>query len=62
MIDSFLAMGLVLMEGQRRMAEELKERAFKEYEAALKMPRKKKKKDKKSALILYSIACWGEII
>jgi len=40
--------------------ELLKEKAIKEYKEALKMPRKKKKKAKKSALLLYSIACWGE--
>jgi hypothetical protein len=28
----------------------------------LRMPRKKKKKFKKSALMLYSVACWAENI
>jgi hypothetical protein len=37
----------------------LKEKAIAEYKAALKMPRKKKKIAKKSALLLYSIACWS---
>jgi hypothetical protein len=36
----------------------LKEKALKEYEEALKMPRKKKKKAKKSAILLYNIATW----
>jgi hypothetical protein len=61
MIDSFLSMGFGMIADRKRMTEELKERALKEYEAALKMPRKKKKKAKKSALILYSMACWAEI-
>lgn len=38
----------------------LKQKAVDEYVSALKMPRKKKKIAKKSALQLYSIACWGE--
>ena len=38
----------------------LKQRAIDEYYAALKMPRKKKKIAKKSAISLYNIACWGE--
>ncbi|MGV8961848.1 MAG: hypothetical protein ACOH2V_00435 [Candidatus Saccharimonadaceae bacterium] len=38
----------------------LKQRALDEYELALKMPRKKKKVAKKSAILLYNIACWGE--
>lgn len=45
---------------QREISNELKERAVSEYRAALSMPRKKKKQAKKSALLLYSIACWGE--
>lgn len=36
----------------------LKKKAIKEYYEALKMPRKKKKQAKKSALLLYSVACW----
>ena len=40
--------------------KELKQRAKDEYNAALKMPRKKKKIAKKSAISLYNIACWGE--
>jgi hypothetical protein len=40
------------------MSKELKERAIRDYEKALKMPRKKKKKAKKSALLDYSMACW----
>lgn len=44
-------------EGQKQ----LKQKAIDEYAAALKMPRKKKKKAKKSALLLYSIACWNPL-
>jgi hypothetical protein len=40
----------------------LKDKAIKEYNNALLMPRKKKKQAKKSALLLYSIACHGEKI
>ncbi len=36
----------------------LKQKALDEYKAALLMPRKKKKKAKKSAIMLYNIACW----
>jgi len=38
----------------------LKEKAIEEYKQALLMPRKKKKRAKKSALLLYSIAVHGE--
>ena len=41
-------------------SQRLKEKAIDEYKVALKLPRKQKKKAKKSALFLYSIACWGE--
>ena len=41
-------------------AEKLKEKAIEEYNLALTMPRKKKKIAKKSAILLYSIACWEE--
>ncbi len=40
----------------------LKEKAIEEYNQALKMPRKKKKIAKKSAIMLYNIACWGDNI
>ena len=39
-------------------AEKLKQKALDEYKLALLMPRKKKKKAKKSAIMLYNIACW----
>ena len=38
----------------------LKQKAIDEYVTALKMPRKKKKIAKISAIQLYSIACWVE--
>jgi hypothetical protein len=38
----------------------LKEKALAKYSAALLMPRKAKKKAKKDAEVLYSIACYGE--
>lgn len=41
--------------------EKLKEKAIEEYKAALKMPRKKKKKAKKSALFLYSVSQWNPL-
>ena len=41
--------------------EKLKQKAIDEYNAALKMPRKKKKQAKKSALLLYSVACWNPL-
>ena len=39
----------------------LKQKAIKEYELALLMPRKKKKQAKKSALLLYNIASWNPL-
>lgn len=48
-------------EDMREKNNKLKQRAIDEYKAALLMPRKKKKRAKKSALMLYSIACWGEV-
>lgn len=42
------------------ITDELKLKAIEEYKAALKMPRKKKKQAKKSAMLLYAIACWGQ--
>jgi uncharacterized membrane protein YbaN (DUF454 family) len=44
----------------QNVSNKLKQKAIDEYKIALEMPRKKKKKAKKSALLLYSIACWGE--
>jgi len=44
----------------KESTEGLKKKALKEYEVALLMPRKKKKKAKKSAQLLFNIACWGE--
>ena len=60
MMNQFVSMALMFVEQQKAITEGLKERALKEYEAALLMPRKKKKVAKKSALLLYSIACHGE--
>lgn len=48
------------MKDLETITEELKQKAIEEYKAALKMPRKQKKKAKKSAMLLYSIACWGD--
>lgn len=59
-MNQFLSTALMFAEQQRTITEGLKKRALKEYEAALSMPRKKKKQAKKSALLLYSIACHGE--
>jgi hypothetical protein len=39
----------------------LKQKALEEYKNALKMPRKKKKIAKKSAILLYNIACWNPL-
>jgi hypothetical protein len=58
----FITNMIGVIEDYTNMTKELKERARKEYQAALLMPRKQKKKAKKSAQILYSIACWGEDI
>jgi len=60
MLGQFLSFAFCAMEEQKKMNDELKERAIKEYKAALKMPRKKKKKAKKAAIALYNIACWGD--
>jgi len=61
MINSIIA-GLEFMSEHKIITNELKQRAIDEYNKALLMPRKKKKIAKKSALSLYSIACWGEDI
>lgn len=59
MIESkFLEMGMKFIAEQEIIQSELKQRAIDEYNAALKLPRKKKKQAKKSALLLYSIVCW----
>ena len=42
--------------------EKLKQQALDEYKHALTLPRKKKKKAKKSALLLYSIAVHADEI
>lgn len=42
-------------------SKKLKEKAIKEYRDARKMPRKKKKQAKKSAILLYNIACWNPL-
>jgi len=57
-----LALGLSTILDYKDVSNDLKEKARKEYQEALKMPRKKKKKAKKSAMLLYSIACWGDNI
>jgi hypothetical protein len=62
MRDSIFAFGLALMGDYQSSVNNLKEKAREEYQEALKMPRKKKKKAKKSAMLLYSIACWGDNI
>lgn len=59
-MNAFLAIGLFYMAEHQNMIEGLKQRALDKYKAALLMPRKKKKVAKKSALLLYSIACHGE--
>ena len=48
------------LEDARIGSEKLKDKARKEYSDALKMPRKKKKKAKKSAILLFNIACWSD--
>jgi len=48
-----------LMHDFEQGGNKLKEKALKEYREALKMPRKKKKQAKKSAILLYDIACWN---
>jgi hypothetical protein len=60
MINKFIAQAMSFAEQQHQITKELKQRAINEYNTALKMPRKKKKRAKKSALLNYSIACWGE--
>lgn len=60
MMNQFLSMALVFAEEQRAVTEGLKQKALEQYKVALLMPRKKKKVAKKSALLSYSIACYGE--
>ena len=59
MINSMI-LALDFMSEHKIITAELKQRAVDEYKAALKMPRKKKKQAKKSAELLYSIACHGD--
>jgi len=59
-MESLVNLAMHHMSEQKAINKALKQKALSEYEAALKMPRKKKKKAKNSAMILYSIACWGE--
>lgn len=59
-MSQMLSMALMFAKEQEAITEGLKQKAMKQYEAALLMPRKKKKVAKKSALLLYSIACHGE--
>jgi hypothetical protein len=54
--------GLEFISENKVITNGLKQRAIDEYKESLLMPRKKKKQAKKSALALYSIACWGENI
>lgn len=58
---SLIAASAVLSTAQQGV-NKLKEKAIEEYKLALTMPRKKKKQAKKSALLLLSIACYGEEI
>lgn len=60
MTSMFLNMALSYYNDLEKGNNMLKERAINEYHLALKMPRKKKKKAKKAALQLYSIACWTD--
>lgn len=60
MLSQYFGLTLMYSNEMHQKNTELKQRAIDEYKAALLMPRKKKKKAKKSALSLYSIACWGE--
>jgi hypothetical protein len=53
-------LGLHYVAEHEQTCSELKQRAINEYNKALTMPRKKKKRAKKEALILYSIALHGE--
>lgn len=62
MRHEFIKAVLNTIEDYSTMTEELKERARKEYQDSRLLPRKQKKKAKKSAQLLYSIACWGEDI
>jgi hypothetical protein len=57
-MNKLIAMGYGIALTHQVAVEGLKQKAIDEYRAALKMPRKKKKQAKKSALLLWSIACW----
>jgi len=62
MINEFIELTIQYAVERHKMINNLKQLAIDEYKAALLMPRKKKKIAKKSALMLYSIACHGEEI
>lgn len=59
-LQDYMTSFMNVYEDLQKSSEGLKQKALDEYKVALKLPRKQKKKAKKSALLLYSIACWGE--
>ena len=61
-MDTLLSLAFNSLSEQITISKELKQRSLNEWKAALLMPRKKKKIAKKSAILLYSIACYSESI
>jgi hypothetical protein len=62
LINPIIMSFLQCIDDMKESNEELKQKALKEYRDACNLPRKKKKIARKSANLLYSIACWGDDI
>lgn len=60
--SSLLLMGIPILEDIGSIPDSLEQRAIDEYNQSLRLPRKKKKIAKRSALMSYSIAQWTKNI
>jgi hypothetical protein len=59
-LASYILPFACVLEDTKAGAQKLEDKAFDEYRAALQIPRKKKKRKKREALLLYRIAQWGK--
>ena len=58
-IDRVLAMALVLESTMDFNQEQWKKDILEKWDESRKLPRKKKKRERKSLLIEWSVACWS---
>ena len=58
MLGGMITMALTMRNDMQSNMDEWKERILVQWEESKKMPRKKKKKVRKSLLVDWSIACW----